>query len=87
MTPEIVRVSPTDDYKVYVYFEDGKTVCYDVKPLLDKEMFKPLQNREIFVNRCTILNETLAWDIEGNGNPFNCVDIAPDTLYSLESLS
>ena len=36
MYPQIIQVVPTEDYTVYVYFEDGKIVCYDVKPLLEK---------------------------------------------------
>ena len=30
MFPEVVKVKPNDDYTVYVYFSDGKIVCYDV---------------------------------------------------------
>lgn len=26
---DIVQVIPNEDYTVYVYFEDGKIVCYD----------------------------------------------------------
>ena len=26
MTPQIVQVYPSEEYKVYVYFEDGKIV-------------------------------------------------------------
>ena len=36
MLYDIVQVIPYEDYTVYVYFEDGKIVCYDAKPLLDK---------------------------------------------------
>ena len=39
MFHNIVQVVPCEDYKVYVYFEDGKIVCYDVKPLLSKKVF------------------------------------------------
>ena len=31
---DIVQVIPNEDYTVYVYFEDGKIVCYDAKTLL-----------------------------------------------------
>lgn len=30
-----------------------------------------------------ILNDTLAWNISGNRAESNCLDIAPDMLYSL----
>ena len=27
------------------------------------------------------VNGTLAWDISGKRDPYNCIDICPDTLY------
>ena len=84
MFHDIVQVIPTNDYTVYVYFDDGKIVCYDVKPLLNKPVFKPLCDKSIFMNTCTILNDTLAWDIAGNRDVSNCIDIDPDTLYELD---
>ena len=42
MIYDIVQVVPFEDYTVYVYFEDGKIVCYDAKPLLDKKVFEPV---------------------------------------------
>lgn len=86
MIPQIVQVVPTEDYKVYVYFEDGKIVLYDVKHLLNKGVFKMMNDKEFFMNRCMILNDTLAWDISGNRDEATCIDIAPDTLYSLQAV-
>ena len=50
MIYDIVQVVPFDDYTVYVYFEDGKIVCYDAKPLLDKKVFEPLRDKDFFLN-------------------------------------
>lgn len=83
MFPKIVQVIPMNDYLVYVYFEDGKIVCYDVTPLLEKEVFRPLKDKKIFMNTCTILNDTLAWDLSGTRDESACIDIDPDTLYEL----
>ncbi len=85
--PQIVQVIPTDKYQVYVYFEDGKIVCFDAKYLLDKEIFKVLKDINIFKNNCTILNDTLAWDINGDRDETKCIDIDPDMLYDLEIVS
>ena len=41
---EVDQVVPMKDYTVYVYFKDGKIVCYDMKNMLDKEVFKPLKD-------------------------------------------
>ena len=81
--PEVVQVVPFEDHTVSVYFSDGKIVSYDTKPMLDKGVFQALPNMDLFMNRCSIMNDTLAWDIEGNRNPATCIDIAPDTLYAL----
>ncbi|MDO4314070.1 MAG: DUF2442 domain-containing protein [Eubacteriales bacterium] len=62
---------------------EGKIVCYDVSPMLEKDVFRPLKNIDIFMNTCTVLNDTLAWDISMNRDNTTCLDIDPDTLYAL----
>ena len=84
MFPKVVQVAPQNDYRVFVYFEDGKIVCFDVSKLLDKKVFEPLKDKGVFVNSCTVMNDTLAWDVAGNRDETKCVDIDPDTLYALE---
>ena len=79
--PEIVQVVPREDYSVLIYFEDGKVTCYDVSSLLDRGVFKLLKDKDFFMNRCMILNDTLAWDVSGNRDVSKCIDIAPETLY------
>ena len=70
---DIVQVIPNEDYTVYVYFEDGKIVCYDAKTLLKKKVFEPLKDINFFMNACTILNGTLAWDVTGTRDcTFRC---------------
>ena len=63
--------------------QKGKIVCYDMKNMLDKEVFKPLRDISVFIDTCTIMNDTLAWDIGGNRDARKCIDIDPDTLYEL----
>lgn len=86
MFPEIVQVVPNENYTVTVYFEDGKIVLYDVAQLLEKEIFQPLKDKNIFINTCTIINDTLAWDLEGNRDSSKCIDIDPETLYALQAI-
>ena len=86
MFPEIVQVVPNENYTVTVYFEDGKIVLYDAAQLLAKEIFQPLKDKNIFINTCTIINDTLAWDLEGNRDSSKCIDIDPETLYSLQAM-
>ena len=84
--PEVVQVVPFPDHTVSVYFSDEKIVSYDVNPLLDSGIFRALRDMDIFMNRCGIMNDTLAWDIAGNGDPTACIDIDPDTLYALDAI-
>ncbi len=83
MFPKVVQVIPMKDYSVYVYFEDGKIVCYDMSHMIEKDVFRPLKNMDTFMNTCTVLNDTLAWDISMNRDNTTCLDIDPDTLYAL----
>ena len=32
------------------------------------------------------MNDTLAWDLSGNNDPSECIDIDPVTLYELEAI-
>ena len=83
MFPKVVQVIPMENYSVYVYFEDCKIVCYDMSQMIEKEVFRPLKDITVFKETCTVMNDTLAWDIKGNRDSTNCLDIDPDTLYEL----
>lgn len=85
--PDVVQVIPFEDYTVDVYFDDGKIVRYDVTPFLEKGIFRKLKDLQVFINACTILNGTLAWDIAGNRNEQECIDIDPETLHALPDAS
>ncbi|MEZ0536943.1 DUF2442 domain-containing protein [Caldicellulosiruptoraceae bacterium PP1] len=65
--PEVIQVIPTDNYKVYVYF-DGKIKLFDVSSLIGKGEFKRLIDKDFYYNRCTVLNKTLAWDLKSKGS-------------------
>jgi hypothetical protein len=78
---KVVQVFPQEDYTVYVYFVDGKVKQYDVRHLVGKGVFHRLKNKEFFIEHCTVLNHTLAWDISGTFDPYTCIDIDPVTIY------
>lgn len=83
MFPKVVQVIPMKDYSVYVYFEDGKIVCYDMTQMIEKEAFYPLKDINVFIDTCTVMNDTLAWDVSRNRDNTMCLDIDPETLYEL----
>ena len=48
---------------------------------IGKGVFKPLESIDFFIERCTVMNDTLAWDVTGTFDPRECIDIAPETIY------
>ena len=80
MINEIVQVVPHEDYTVWVYFADGKITLYDMTPNLDKGVFKKLKDLDVFIGKCRIMNDTLAWDV-GEAGPEDCIDVDPIMLY------
>ncbi|HHW01582.1 MAG TPA: DUF2442 domain-containing protein [Thermoanaerobacterales bacterium] len=79
--PEIDQVIPTRDFKVYLYFDDGSIKLFDAREIIKKGIFRKLQDIDLFMNACTVLNGTLAWDLEGNYDETKCLDLDPIVLY------
>ena len=84
---QIIQVFPEDDYKVYIYFSDGRVKLFDISNIAGRGVFEKLADKEFYFNRCTVLNNTLAWDISGNYDPETCIEVDPYTVYkeSVES--
>jgi len=34
-----------------------------------------------FKDKLTVINDTIAWDMGGNRDPYKCIDIDPVTVY------
>jgi hypothetical protein len=81
MFHKVLQVYPTDKYQVYLYFSDGKIKMYDASELVEKGVFKKIKDKDIFINTCTVLNDTLAWDLIGRHDPTDCLDLDPEVLY------
>ena len=80
--PEVLQVVPGDNYIVYAYFNDGTVRCYDASELvMGKGIFARLRDRQVFVNAMTVMNGSVAWDLEGNRDATKCIDIDPFVLY------
>ncbi len=81
--PCVLQAVPTDDYKVYAYFNDGSIHCIDIKPLLqDGTVFEPLKDLHTFKTKITVMNDTVAWDLQGNRDPYNCIDLDPLVIFN-----
>lgn len=80
--PVVLQVVPTDDFGIYVYFNDGSVRFFDTKPLLKKgTVFEPMMQLDFFKERLSIINDTVAWDMAGNGDARQCVDLDPFVLF------
>ena len=82
MLNTVIQVKPNSDFTVYVCFCDGKIKLYDVKPLLGKAVFNKISDGDSFLDKCTVMNGTLAWRLGSSFDPSNCIDIDPESLYS-----
>jgi hypothetical protein len=75
MNPRIIDVKPADDYNLRLLFDNNEERVFDVKPYLDKGVFRQLKDRRIFNSVRPFLG-SIQW--------VNGLDFCPDTLY-LES--
>ena len=68
----VKNVKTIEDYKLILTFEDGSVRVFDVSPLLEKGIFKEL-NDEVLFKTVKINFDTVEW--------VNGVDIDPEALY------
>ena len=72
MNPGVKDVKPNPDYTLTLVFDNGERKVFDVKPYLDKGIFKELKDIKIF-NAVHPFLGSIEWP---NGQ-----DFCPDTLY------
>lgn len=68
---DVKKVSPLDDYEIYVELEDGRKGVFDLKPYLNHGVFKELQDKHYF-SQVSVMHGVVTWPHEQ--------DIAPETL-------
>lgn len=82
LIPKVVQAVAGDGFTVYAYFSDGTVRLLDAVPLLEKGgVFEPLRDPDFFRDRLTVLNDAVAWDVDGTRDPCTCVDLDPCELY------
>ena len=80
--PVLYQVLPTDDFKVYLYYDNGEIKLYDCDFIFTgSKIFDKIKDISEFKRLCTIMNKTLAFDISEIRDNSNCIDICPDTIY------
>lgn len=73
---KVLNVAPLENYCILAEFENGEKRVYDIKPLLERAVFSPLKNIELF-NSVYIEYGAVTWK-DYNGNE---IDICSDKLY------
>jgi hypothetical protein len=73
MNPRVKGVTPSSDYSLLIPFINNEKRIFDVKPYLDKGVFKELKNPTLF-NTVRPFNGSIQWIHEQ--------DFCPDTLYA-----
>ncbi len=77
MNPRVKTVKPIKDFKLLLEFDNGELKIFDVKPYIDKGIFKVLSDKNQF-NSVRVVDGSIQWNNE--------TDFCPDTLY-LESFN
>jgi hypothetical protein len=72
MNPRVKDVKPNPDHTIRLVFTNGEVRCFDVKPYLDKGIFRQLNDLKAFNSVRPFLG-SIQW--EGGQ------DFCPDTLY------
>ena len=68
----VTQVAPRDDFHLELTFDTGERKVFDVKPYLDKGVFRRLQDIQLF-KQAYVEGGTVCWPQD--------LDIAPETLY------
>lgn len=78
--PEVLQAVAGNDFTLYAYMNDGTVRLLDMKPLIERgNLFEKLCDKKFFEG-VTVMNNTVAWDLSGNRDPYNCIDIDPLTV-------
>ena len=71
-------VVPQENYILYLTFENGEQKYLDMKPYLNRGVFKELADIDVF-NTARVSFDTVAWTNE--------IDLAPEVLYEKSVLT
>jgi hypothetical protein len=72
MNPRVKNVKPEQNYTLHLWFNNGEEGILDIKPYLDKGIFRELQDMSMF-NSVRPFIGTIQWKNEA--------DLCPDTVY------
>lgn len=86
--PVVVQALAGEDHTVFAYMLDGTVRRMSVKHLVEQGgVWEKLRDPDFFRNALTVMNDTVAWDLSGEHDPANCLDIDPFTIAECEAVS
>ena len=86
--PAVQQAVAAENYNVYAYMNDGSVRLINVKKYVDeKPVFAPLKDYSVFTQTLTVMNQTVAWDLSGKRDPYNCLDIDPVLIYECPAVN
>ena len=68
----ITEVKPLKDFQLLLTFENGEKKIFDMKPYLEKGIFKELKNEDLF-QTVKVSFDSIEWS--------NKADLDPELLY------
>jgi hypothetical protein len=72
MYPSVTKVSPRDNYKIYVEFDNNESGILDMEPYLNFGVFCKIKDPNLFA-KVRVSFDTIEW---GNG-----IDLDPQFVY------
>lgn len=69
---EVIKITPLQNYRLELVFNDGKKKIKDMNPYLEKGIFKKLKNTAFF-NSAKIMYGAVSWNGE--------IELCADSLY------
>ena len=73
MYRSVIKVTPQEEYKLLIEFDDNSIKILDMKPYLDFGLFKQLKDKRVF-NKVRVSFDTIEWEVG--------LDLDPEFVYS-----
>lgn len=74
----VIQVSPKNDFTIEVFYASGEIYLYDASKI--PTLFPEMQDIQIFKDKCCVINQTLAFNLDGTYDTTSCYDLCPDTI-------
>ena len=79
----IIYVAMGKGNRAYCLFSDNQWRIWDATDVLNSQTMQAQLRKDpgFFRNRIAVINNTLAWDVAGDGDPYLCIDVDSIVIY------